>query len=81
MFDNFVLFVGLRHATRYWDVFDDGRHRGWASLDHETRRAVNGLTAGISCIKIVSDWNDRIENGFDRGFLVLFIAFFSELGA
>lgn len=80
--DNLVLHVNLECATHYWDVYDDdGRHLGWASLDHETWETVDGLTEGICCIKIASNRNDRIHNGIDRGFLVLFIAFIPELGA
>ncbi|KAK0755087.1 hypothetical protein B0T18DRAFT_386854 [Schizothecium vesticola] len=86
--DDMRRFVNLEHATRYWDVYeDDGRYLGWASLDRETRQTVDGLTAGISCIKIASNQNDQIETGDDgdggrdRGFLVLFIAFSSQLGA
>lgn len=32
-------------------------------------------------MKIASDRNDPIGNGIDRGFLVLFIVFSSQLGA
>lgn len=80
--DNLVLHVNLEHATRYWDVHDDdGQHLGWASLDHETSHAVGGLTEDICCIKIASNRNDPIERGIDRGFLVLFVVFSSQLGA
>jgi hypothetical protein len=79
--DNVMLFVNFEHSTRYWDVYDDGQHLGWASLDHETRQTVDGPTEGICCIKIASNRNDPIENGIDRGFLVLFTAFSSQLGA
>ncbi|KAK5653031.1 hypothetical protein OQA88_9317 [Cercophora sp. LCS_1] len=80
--DNTVLHIGLEHETRYWDVYaDDGRHLGWASLDFERRAALDGLAEAITCIKVASNNDDRPENGWDRGYMVLFIAYSADLCA
>jgi hypothetical protein len=79
VYDNVILFVGPVYDTTYWDVYRDrGRHIGWASLDCETRAGLDGLAEGITCIKVASHTHDRFDNGFDRGYMVLFISYSAE---
>jgi hypothetical protein len=67
--------VALKSETRFWQVHDDhGRPIGWASQDEEAREDIDGEVDQITCVKIASHADDRVETGFDRGYLVLFVA-------
>ncbi|KAK4125791.1 hypothetical protein N657DRAFT_631999 [Parathielavia appendiculata] len=77
-----ILFIALDHDTRHLDVqHDSGRLIGWASLDYETRASIDGLVEGVTCVKVACHTSDRIGNGIDRGYMVLFISYLADLGA
>jgi hypothetical protein len=79
-FDNFDFFAGIDHDSRYWDVHHgSGRQIGWASLDHETRGAIDGQEEGITCIRVASHY-EHIRNR-DRGYMVLFVLYSAESDA
>ncbi|KAH8898518.1 HET-domain-containing protein [Thozetella sp. PMI_491] len=65
----------LVHETRFWDVHDDdGRPIGWAALDGVERNEMDGNVHFVTCVKVASFADDDLGRGFDRGYLVLFIA-------
>jgi hypothetical protein len=80
VFDNFDFFAGINHDSSYWDVYHgSGQQIGWASLDHETRAAIDGPEEGITCIRVASH-HDHI-GARDRGYMVLFVLYSAESDA
>jgi hypothetical protein len=78
--DNFDFFAGIDHDSSYWDVYHgSGQQIGWASLDHETRAAIDGPEEGITCIRVASHY-EHIRNS-DRGYMVLFVSYSAQSDA